>query len=244
MINKPKHYIYPDKASLAVAVACDFENQVKKLLDFQEYVNIALSGGSTPIQFYKSLVVSNPEIDWTRVRFFWGDERCVPPHKADSNYGNAYKTLLAPLEIPSGNIFKIRGESDPEEEAKRYSDVLKQEMGFEGDVPSFDWIFIGMGADGHTLSIFPDQIGLWNDPELCVVATHPDSGQKRITFTGKLIEHAKRVTFLVTGSDKSSVVNKVIFKKDNYMDYPASLVKAETGIVEWHLDRDAAQLFA
>jgi len=244
MINKQKHYIYPDKASLAASLACEFEKHITGLLDFQEYVNIALSGGSTPVQFYKSLVISNPQVDWKRVRFFWGDERCVPPHHKESNYGAAHKTLLSPLNIPSANIFKIRGENEPGKEALRYSEVIEKEVTAFDGIPSFDWLFLGMGADGHTLSIFPNQIELWNREELCVVGTHPDSGQKRISFTGKLVENAKRITFLVTGEDKSAVVNKVIFKRDNYLDYPASLVKSEKGLVEWHLDRGAALLFS
>jgi len=240
MLLKHGHFIYPDPASLAVATVCEFEKYVKKLLELKEYVNLALSGGTAAVDFYRAIASADPPLDWNRIRFFWSDERCVPPNHPDSNYGKAYQSFLFPLNISPSNIFRIRGEEEPEKEAVRYAGLIQRELDMGNGVPSFDWLLLGMGADGHTLSIFPDQIKLYRSPELCVVSILPGTDQKRITFTGKLIKEAKRITFLVKGSDKCHTLKKVIFGKDTNNDYPASLINSEKGWIDWYLDKDAA----
>jgi len=242
MKGRSSHYIFPDPVSLGNGLACEFIKDVNRFLEHQEFVNIALSGGSTPVHFYRALVESNPGMDLKRIRFFWGDERCVGPEHMESNYGNAFKNLIEPLDINLQNVYRIRGEDDPGQEALRYSNVIQEEvLAIDGE-PSFDWIFLGIGNDGHTLSIFPDQIDRWNDPQLCIDTVNPYSGQRRITFTGRLIHAARRITIMATGEDKSEVARKIIFKQGNYRDFPASLVKSDLGIVEWYLDAGSALL--
>lgn len=244
MIIKDMHYIFPDPPSLGSGLACEFIKIVNRLLQHQEFVNVALSGGSTPLNFYRALVASDPDLDLKRIKFFWGDERCVAPDHEESNYGNAYKNLIIPLNISPDNVFRIRGEDDPEQEALHYAEVIRAEVVANNGLPSFDWIFLGIGADGHTLSIFPDQIDLWNDPRLCVDTINPYTGQKRITFTGKLIYIARRITVMATGEDKSAIISKIIYKQGNYRNYPASLIRSDLGIMDWYLDRGAARLLS
>ena len=100
---------------------------------------------------------------------------------------------------------------------------------FKNGYPVFDWIWLGLGEDGHTASIFPDQIGLWTSKRPCVVARHPQTGQKRITITGGVINAAHRVAFLVAGKSKSKVVNEIVMKEGDYLDYPAFYVAPHSG---------------
>ena len=110
-------------------------------------------------------------------------------------------------------------------------------------VPSFDLVILGLGDDGHTASIFPHEIDLWESADLCVVGTHPDSGQKRISLSGKVINHAQRVAFLVTGDGKAEKVKQIIESgKEVAAAYPAAKVKSLTNNLVWFLDKEAARL--
>ena len=241
-MEAPALNIFSDKNELAEKLAMDFSEYVKRLSETAGQVDIALSGGSTPNLFFRAMTALRPEIDWGRVRFYWVDERCVPPDHPESNFGTAYDLFLGPLEIPGSSYFRIRGENDPEDEAKRYKNLILDQVSPEMTAPVFDLIFLGMGADGHTASIFPHEVDLWNAESLCTVGTHPESGQKRVTFTGHLINAAAWVLFLVTGNEKSEIVKKVITRTGNYSDYPASLVAPNRGKLEWYMDKAAASL--
>ena len=181
-------------------VAQDFS---KFLIDFaqdRDKITVALSGGSTPKVIFDILAADfGNEVEWSKFYFFWGDERCVPPTDEQSNYKMTVDHLFSKIDIPERNIFRIQGENDPELEALRYSAVLEKELRLENEVPQFDLVILGMGDDGHTASIFPHEIELWDASESCAVATHPDSGQKRVTISGDVINNASAVAFLVTG---------------------------------------------
>jgi len=118
------------------------------------------------------------EIRLDKIKFFWGDERCVPPTHAESNYKMTKDHSFDFVPVTPENIFRILGENDPDTEAKRYGETLKRELATVNGIPSFDIMMLGMGDDGHTASIFPHQIDLWYSEDLCVTATHPVSGQK------------------------------------------------------------------
>lgn len=240
MSASPKLNVFSDKEQLADHLAKQFSASVSRLAKEKRQVNIALSGGSTPTLFFRAMVRLNPEIDWSKVRFFWVDERCVPPDHPESNFGVAYSEFLEKLQIPEDSYFRIRGEDDPGKEAKRYGELILKLVTPGGSFPVFDLIFLGMGADGHTASIFPYQAALWNEEQFCIVGTHPDSGQQRVSFTGRLINAAARVIFLVTGKEKADIVHKVVTRTGNYADYPAALVDPHHGETEWFLDEAAA----
>ncbi|MEX2370510.1 MAG: 6-phosphogluconolactonase [Bacteroidales bacterium] len=239
-MKSPLLNIYKDKYKLAEKLAIDFTGYVQRLSESKEQVDIALSGGSTPDLFFKALTRLKSNINWEKVRIYWVDERCVPPVHSESNFASAHRELLEPLSIPDTSWFRVRGEDDPEVEAKRYSDLILDNVSPGMTFPVFDLIFLGMGADGHTASIFPGQANLWNLDRLCAVGIHPVSEQKRVTFTGHLINAASRVIFLVTGTEKAEIAGKIISSTGNYRDYPASLVEPHHGTLEWYLDADAA----
>jgi len=238
-MHRRRHYIYPDLDTLAAAFVCDLNRFLKETSSEGRSVHIALSGGSTPLAIFHQLAHATWPDEWKHVHLYWGDERCVPANSTESNYGNARKFFLDPIGISEERIHAIRGEADPELEAKRYSQLLKDQLPEENGIPVFDWIWLGLGEDGHTASIFPDQMELWKSDQLCVVARHPENGQKRISITGKVINAARRIAFLVAGKSKSKVVNEIVMKEGKYLDYPAFYVAPDSGNLEWYLDMDA-----
>ncbi|HBT84398.1 MAG: 6-phosphogluconolactonase [Fermentimonas sp.] len=219
-----------------------FTEWLMDILDEKGKITIALSGGSTP----KSLFgywsqLPEGEIDWTKIKFFWGDERCVPPSDEESNFKMTKDHLFDNISVPQENIFRIRGENNPSNEAKVYGNLLNDEVNVVNGIPAFDIIILGLGDDGHTASIFPHEIELWNSNENCVVATHPETGQKRVSITGKVINAADNVAFLVTGESKSDKVRKIIeHPLESEKKYPAALVQPESGNLFWFLDKKAA----
>lgn len=234
-------------------VALIFEDKIKLVKGFTEFFkklvdqkggkfNVALSGGSTPKIWFEHLSKSHKEdLPWKRVHFYWGDERCVPPDDSDSNYGMTKTFLLDHIGIPENNIHRVLGELPPTEAASSYIQELSNNFNGE-DIPIFDLIILGMGDDGHTASIFPHEIDLWNSDELCVVATHPTSGQHRVSFSGEVFNNAKSVAFLVTGENKAERVKEIIDEEPHASYYPASLVKPINGTLHWFLDAEAAKL--
>ena len=222
-------------------VAVDFSRYLAILISNRETIHIALSGGSTPKIVFDELAANfQDDIDWSKVHLYWGDERCVDPTDDDSNYKMTVAHLLSKINIPEGNIHRIKGENKPDEEAKRYADVLDEKLPKSNEIPQFDLVILGMGDDGHTASIFPYEIELWDSDRFCDVAVHPDSGQKRVTITGKVINNAETVAFLVTGSGKTEKFTEIINKTGNYKQYPSSLVNPKSGNLLWFLDEAAA----
>lgn len=202
-------------------------------------VHISLSGGSTPKLLFKTLAQEpyKSQIQWQNLHFWWGDDRMVPPQDPESNYGEVQKLLLDHIQIPTENIHRIRGEEPVEQELVRFSQELTT------CVPNgeFDWIILGMGTDGHTASLFPHQTN-FNDPNLAVIAKHPETGQIRISKTAKLIEQAKRVTYLVTGASKAEILKEIQTASAENLPYPAARIKAKNGVTEWYLDKEAGAL--
>lgn len=202
-------------------------------------VHISLSGGSTPKLLFKALAQAPyaNEIQWQNLHFWWGDDRMVPPTDEQSNYGEVQKLLFDHINIPAENIHRIRGEENVETELARFSQELT------ACVPdlAFDWIILGMGNDGHIASLFPHQTN-FDDPNVAVIAKHPESGQIRISKTAKLIEKAKRITYLVTGAAKAEILKKIEETPAESLPYPAAKIQAQNGVTEWYLDKDAARL--
>ena len=202
-------------------------------------VHISLSGGSTPKLLFKTLAKSPyaEQINWKNLHFWWGDDRMVPPSDPESNYGEVQKLLFDHIQIPAENIHRIRGENEPHFELKRFEEELS------AVIPNgvFDWIILGMGTDGHTASLFPHQTN-FDDKNLAVIAKHPESGQIRISKTAKLIEQAKRITYLVTGESKADILKEIQTTPSDNLPYPAAKIKAKNGVTEWYLDKAAAEL--
>lgn len=229
--------IYKNKQEVAEQFSSYF---VDKLRD-KDTFHVALSGGSTPKIVFDVLAEKFAgKVDWSKVHFYWGDERCVPPTDNESNYKMTVDHLFSKIEVPKKNINRILGEKDPVNEAMRYANLLEIDLDRIEGIPQFDLVILGMGDDGHTASIFPHEIELWDSEDHCVVATHPESGQKRVSINGKVINTAKEVAFLVTGASKAEKVEAVVEKIEGSEAYPASLVNPSSGNLVWFLDEEAA----
>jgi 6-phosphogluconolactonase len=205
-----------------------------------ESVSIALSGGRTPQSLFEILST----LDWSgirkeRLKLFWGDERCVPPEQEESNYRSAKLILLDKLNFPPENIFRIRGEADPTLEVLRYRVVLSKHIPIVDGFPQFDLILLGLGEDGHTASIFPGNEGLFQTKDWCAVTSHPQTGQRRITLTGSLINHAAQVVFFVTGAAKADLITE-IQQTLNPQKKPASFISPISENLCWIIDKGAA----
>jgi len=172
--------------------------------------------------------------------FWWGDDRCVPPHNDDSNYKWATDLWLKPIGITPEKIHRVLGENDPEQEVFRYAGEIRKFIPFENGLPVFDYMLLGLGEDGHTASIFPCQMNLLTSTKICEVATHPVSGQKRITLTGPVINHSRTIVFLATGENKAQRVRDIAV--DQLPQYTASHIGSSSGRVIWLVDSDAAKL--
>jgi 6-phosphogluconolactonase len=206
-------------------------------------INVALSGGSTPKSIFDLLAENyKDKIDWAKINFFWGDERCVPSDHPDSNYFMTYEHLFSKINVPPKNIFKIDGDNKPEDEAIRYAEEILKNVDLINNIPSFDLVTLGLGEDGHTASIFPDSINLISDKRICAVSQHPALYQKRITLTGTVINNSKKIIFLVTGKSKNEMVDKIINKKSDFEKLPASFINPTDGELIWLMDKEAANL--
>lgn len=196
----------------------------------------ALSGGNTPRPLYRLLATDyRHRIEWNRVHLFWGDERYVPPDHPASNYRMVREMLIEPLGIPSANVHAMPvEESSPERAAERYEGHLRE---FFGATPRFDLILLGMGADGHTASLFPGSPALAEHKRWVAVGEAPTEPRIRLTLTLPVLNAGKCVYFLVTGTDKAEVVRKVLLES---APLPAGLVNPEEGKLVWWLDREVA----
>lgn len=201
---------------------------------------VALSGGSTPRMLY-TLLGRSPflqEIDWARVHLFWGDERCVPVQDSQSNYRLVAETLLASAPLPKENIHRVPVElGDPQAVAASYETHVRDFFGLrEGELPAFDLVLLGMGADGHTASLFPESPALEEQRSL-VVAVYAEALQShRTTFTLPVLNHARRVTFLVAGADKRDSLQRALAGD---LTLPAARVAPTQGQLRWFVDRAA-----
>lgn len=236
---KPEIKIFNNADEIAV----EFANTLIRIaqLDNSRPVHIALSGGSTPKTIFQHLTEHfGKKLAKTQFHFWWGDDRCVPPTDDDSNYKWANNLWLKPIGIPKENIHRIKGEDEPEKEAIRYSKEIATNVPLENGLPAFDVMLLGLGEDGHTASIFPDQMHLLQSSTICEVATHPNSGQKRITMTGPVLNNSKQIIFLATGAKKAQKVKEIILDRD--IDLPATNIKNKNGHLVWWLNKESAKL--
>jgi 6-phosphogluconolactonase len=207
--------------------------------------NWALAGGSTPEALYRLLATTDHQrVDWSKVHFFWGDERCVPPDHPDSNYRMARLALLDAIASPRENIHGMQGELPPALAAERYEAELARCFGRRvGDAPpAFDLILLGMGADGHTASLFPGTRAL-DETRRWVVANPIESLRTtRLTLTFPVLDVAAHVLFLVAGADKAERLAQVLAPAPatDATPLPAQRVRPRGNAPEWLVDAAAA----
>lgn len=237
-------HIFDNTAETARAIAGLIQEKsnekVKQSLPF----NIAVSGGNTPKTLFEILVNEFSEkIPWHIIRLFWVDERCVPPTHAESNFGMTYESLLKHVPISETNIFRIQGEASPEIEVSRYAGLIEKELPVVNGLPQFDLILLGMGDDGHTASIFPDNLQLLNSERIVSTSIHPQSSQKRITLTGPTLNNGENVIFFITGKTKAHVLKQILNKTGDFQKFPASYIHSFSTEAAFYLDKEAASKF-
>ena len=235
--------IFRSPYELAEKLAEEIVEMIKAASENNVPLTVALSGGSTPELLFSILGDHfSASAPWEYAHFFWGDERCVPPLSNESNYGMALRSFFKKINIPEGNIHRIYGENDASDEAIRYAEqILKFTVKKKG-TPVFDLILLGMGEDGHTASIFPDNLSLFDSDKICDVSIHPVSGQKRITITGTVINNAENIRFMITGSKKAEILKRILEKDKSVKNLPASLIIPVRGSIKWLIDSEAASL--
>lgn len=230
-------HILKNGEALARAATNHFIALANEAINERGRFSVALSGGSTPKRMHALLASEfKNEVDWSKVYIFFGDERFLAPYDADSNYYMADETLLSKVDIPAENVFPfITLEVTPEESAEIYEGELKRF--FESELPQLDLIFLGMGEDGHTASLFPDNDVTLNPPDGLVAAVHnsPKPPPDRMTLTLNTLNAAKNVIFLVGGEGKRDALKRI----ENGEALPASLVQPQ-GKLLWLLDEAAA----
>ena len=195
---------------------------------------VALSGGATPKILYQLLTDPDESfrarVSWSTTHFFWSDERHVPPHHPDSNYRMAHEAMLSRVPVPESNVHRIRSENpSAQEAADEYEQIV---------VPRLDLIFLGLGTDGHTASIFPGSQVLHETKRLVAAPWVEKLNTYRITMTLPLLNNGASILFLVSGAEKAEIVKEVI---EGPKKYPAQYVQPTHGELIWMLDRDAAR---
>lgn len=230
---------FPNKDALSKAVAEHFVKLAERGTRSHGRFAVALAGGSTPEGAYRLLATTyKTKVKWQQVHVFWGDERTVPPDHQDSNYRMALDAFLSAVPIPAGQIYRMRGELDPEEAAEDYNTRLQKFFGGVG--PRFDLVILGMGDDGHTASLFPHTSAL-EEHEAWVVANHvPQQQTTRITLTVPAINAAAEVLFMVAGEAKADALQAVLRGERQPAVYPAQLIAPSDGTLLWMVDQAAA----
>jgi 6-phosphogluconolactonase len=207
--------------------------------------SFVLSGGSTPKRLYMLLAAEpyRSRIPWGKTHVFWGDERAVAPEHPDSNFGMAMSALLARVPIPTGQVHRMQAErADRDEAAREYQAGIAGSFGMprDGEPPRFDLILLGMGADGHTASLFPRTEAL-RERRRWVVANHvPQLGADRLTLTSPILNRGKTILFLVAGSDKAPVLHEALEGPPDPEKLPAQLIRPAEGRLIWLVDGAAA----
>ena len=215
---------------------------INKASATKDYFNLVLSGGETPRELYKILAKEyRKKIPWLKIRLYWGDERFVPHDDPDSNYRMAKETLLMDMPIPSENVFPMPVvQPTANDAAIFYESLLKSQ--FDGPWPHFDLILLGLGADCHTASLFPNSSAIYEQKRWVVATQHPLTSQLRLSLTLPVLNQASNIYFLVRGKDKAEALKKATTDPPDPGSCPASGVRPADGELSWWADWEAADL--
>lgn len=234
-------HIYKTKDELANELALWISGVIQSTLQNQEFFTLALSGGGTPQMLFKKLATPEfkEKINWKRVHIFWGDERAVPFNDDRNNAKIARDLLIDRIDIPAAQVHVMRTDIEPVFAAKAYEKMLHSY--FDNTIKSFDLVLLGIGDDGHTLSIFPGSPLLEGVEQNWVNAVYNEEQQMyRITLTPGIVNRASYVAFMVEGKAKATILKDVI--EGDYIPaiLPAQLIKPVNGELHWFLDTESA----
>jgi 6-phosphogluconolactonase len=233
--------VLTDPPAVFAAAAAVFLQRARTAIQGSGRFTVALSGGSTPRNLY-SLLATQSDVPWDKIRFFFSDERHVPPDSPDSNFRMASESLFSQAPIPKANIFRVPAEiPDADNAALSYEQTLRQFFQLEDDaLPRFDLILLGMGPDGHTASLFPGTAALHEDERLVAANWVEKFKAWRITFTYPPLNNAAAVLFMATGAEKQQALLQVLQGKPDPETYPAQGIKPTNGSLIWLVDQAAA----
>jgi 6-phosphogluconolactonase len=218
------------KNFVADAAALILERARKAIAERNEF-RIALSGGNTPAPVYARIAAEARDFPWKRVRFTFGDERCVPPDEPQSNFRMARENLFVPAGVPEKSIMRMRGEVDPPTAAQEYEDRLNAIATNSGEsIYQHDLILLGLGDDGHTASLFPGTAALDEKTRRVAANFVPKLNAWRLTFTFRLINHSRHILFLVGASKSPPLIERVLAGDQQF---PAARVNPSIGDVTW-----------
>lgn len=234
--------VLADPKALAAEAADRFVELARQAIVENGRFSVVLSGGSTPEAMHRLLAQSprKQQVDWQNVHLFWGDERFVPPDDPASSVRMARETLLNHVPIPAANIHAMPTIGlSPTEAARQYEQTIA--AFFAPDPPRFDLIFLGMGPDGHTASLFPQQTVALSDRWVAVVTDSPKPPPLRLTLTYKIINQAANVVFLVAGGGKAEAIAHAFGDEYDPVRFPTQGVRVRNGRLFWLLDKESAQ---
>jgi 6-phosphogluconolactonase len=236
--------VYNDAEQLARAAAELFIRVGSESIRARGRFRAALSGGSTPRHMYELLATNafRSRVAWDRVDMFWGDERYVPADDRDSNYRMTSEALLRYVQVPLANIHRVPTEiSPPSAAASAYDDDIRRTFGNSGSVPQFDLVYLGLGSNGHTASLFPHSPALQETARLVLADFVPEANAWRISMSASLLNRGRTVAFLIAGGEKAEVLREVLLGPRDPERLPAQLIAPE-GKLLWMADEAAAAL--
>jgi 6-phosphogluconolactonase len=233
-------HVYKNADELSQAVASWMAGSIADTLKKQDRFTIALSGGSTPRLLHKILAAPpyKDQIEWSKLHVFWGDERDVPFEDDRNNARMAYDTLLNFVPVPAAQIHIMRTDIGPVESAAEYEKILQAY--FDKSPGSFDLVLLGMGDDGHTLSLFPGTAAVHEEKAWTIAYFLKAQDMYRITLTKTIVNRAARVAFLTTGTGKAHALKEVLKGAYNPDLYPSQEIKPVPGELHWFVDEAAA----
>ena len=235
-----ERFVAADPGAVAEEAARRFVAAARQAVAARGHFTCALAGGSTPKALYERLAAPphRDHVDWRRVEVCFGDERCVPPEHPDSNYGLARRALLDVVAAPPDRIHRIEGEHA--DGAARYEAKLRALFGAHAPFPVFDLILLGLGADGHTASLFPHTPALAERTRWVVRQRVAKLDADRITLTAPVLSHARQVLVTACGVEKAAVLRALATQPEDPAAHPILLVRPSGGGPTWLLDRAAA----
>lgn len=238
---KPEIRIFKNVEELSRDAAAMFAAHAARSIGERGQFLVALNGGGTPARLFQLLASDHGDkLDWINIYIFWGDERLVPAEDPESSYGQAQQLFLSHVQIPENNIHPINGGLNPTDAAADYANTLKSFAAPPLEFPRFDLVYLGMGEDGHTASIFPGSALDVTAPVVAVTAHYQDRPAQRVTLTPPVFNQARRIAFMVTGERKARTLAEVLSTRYNPELYPAQRIEPENGRVTWLVDEDAA----
>ncbi len=236
-------HIFKTAEELSANAAKWIANLISSTLKKQDRFTIALSGGNTPKKLHKLLAASpyKEQIDWLKLHVFWGDERDVPFQDERNNAKMAYDTLLDHVPVPASQIHIMKTDIPPGQSATEYEKILHQYFP-DTTQPTFDLVLLGMGDDGHTLSLFPGTAAVHEEKLWATSFFLKAQDMYRITLTKTVVNRSSHIAFLVTGDDKAMALKEVIKGAYNPDRYPSQVIKPSNGELHWFADEAAAKL--